>query len=129
MHCLWRCSLLVNAATKRTTARGMIRQAPTAAAMYAPHLTYSRYSTRGPSRSGDRLKALTPQLSLPYLGDQTETPNLYCSNGPGLIRTNLATRTTYIPPTELPANVITPGCSHSEGNTVESTTVLCCGAG
>jgi hypothetical protein len=44
MHCLWRVSLLVSAATRRTTTRGMKRQAPSAAATYAPHLRYSRYT-------------------------------------------------------------------------------------
>jgi hypothetical protein len=44
MHCLWRVSLLVKAATSRTMARGTKRQAPSAAAMYAPHLRYSTYA-------------------------------------------------------------------------------------
>jgi hypothetical protein len=56
MHCRCRASLLVNAATRRTTTRGMKRQAPSAAATYAPHLRYSRYAAiTGPTLSLQRL--------------------------------------------------------------------------
>jgi hypothetical protein len=44
MHCFARVSLRVKAATRRTIARGRNRQAPSAAATYAPHLRYSTYA-------------------------------------------------------------------------------------
>jgi hypothetical protein len=66
MHRLWRVSLLVNAATRRTTTRGMKRQAPSAAATYTPHLRYSRYAAiigALPSRSKTKLEGADHRLS------------------------------------------------------------------
>src|SRR5579872_1972953 len=68
MHCLWRASLLVSAATRRTIASGKYRQAPSAATKNSPHFRYSRNAaTRGPPfRSETELENIaTPQLSPP----------------------------------------------------------------